>query len=102
MGRGGYRIGAGRKKKDRTPEGIFEDAEHYLTAVVCGLTRAEPARITAAKTLIAYQKARQRAPVKSPAPRDLYRKAISGIEKAKRADFEEKASEIRAKLRGRK
>lgn len=101
MPRGGRREGAGRKKKDRTPEGIFGDAESYLTAVVMGLTPADPARIAAARTLISYQQAKQRVPIKSLTPGQLHKKAISSVERAKTSEFEEKAAIIRAKIKAK-
>ena len=99
---GGRREGAGRKPKDRSGQERFEDAEAYLLAVVQGRTPPDAVRVTAAKTLIAYQKAKQRAPIKSPAPTELRKKTLSDIETSIRADFERKAIAIREKLKSKK
>jgi len=94
--------GAGRPKKDRTSQAIFDDAESYLLAVVQGRTPPDSARITAAKTLIQYQQAKQRGPLKSPTPLQLHKKNISAIERNKLLKFEERAVLIRAKIRKNK
>jgi len=60
---GGARPGAGRKKKDRSEQDFFDDAESYLLAVVQGRTVPDVVRVQAAKALIAYQTAKKRAPV---------------------------------------
>jgi hypothetical protein len=101
MPRGGARTGAGRKKKNRSEQDYFDDAESYLLAVVQGRTLPDAARIAAAKTLIQYERARQRAPVKSPSPGQLHRKAVTSIERAKIAEFERKATIIRAKMQAK-
>jgi hypothetical protein len=95
---GGYRPGAGRKKKDRTGQDFFEDAESYLLAVVRGLTAPDAVRVQAAKTLIGYQQAKQRAPVKSRTPSQLHEQAVLSVEKAADEKFEKKAAKIRAKF----
>ncbi|MCX5810161.1 MAG: hypothetical protein NTX36_12470 [Proteobacteria bacterium] len=100
-GHGGKRAGAGRKKKDRSEQGYFDDAESYLMAVVQGRTIPDAVRVQAAKTLIGYQQAKQRAPVKSPAPSQLHRKALSSVQKAASDEFEKKAIQIRAKLKAK-
>ncbi len=96
-GWGGKRPGAGRKKKDRAPEGHFETAEGYLRAVVSGEIAPDAVRVAAAKALIQYERAKQRAPIKSPTAGQLQRKSERDIEKAKIEDFERKADEIRKK-----
>lgn len=99
MPRGGRREGAGRPRKDRTTQAFFDDAESYLEAVVKGLTPPDAVRVTAARALIQYQKVKQRAPIPSLPPLKLHNKEISGIERAKCLEFEEKAALIRAKLK---
>jgi hypothetical protein len=99
MPRGGKRPGAGRKKKDRSEQDLFEDAESYLLAVVQGRTSPDAVRVAAAKTLIAYQKARQRAPVKSKTPSQLHQHALSSVQKSANEAFEKKANQIRAKFK---
>lgn len=97
---GGKRAGAGRKPKDRTPkagEPIFDSAESYLEAVVSGTIAADPVRVQAAKTLIAYQRARVRPKVKNPTPKELEKKAAKDEETAVVEDFEKRAAEIRRK-----
>jgi len=97
MARGGKRPGAGRPKKNREKQGFFEDAESYLRAVVRGETTPDALRVSAARVLIRYQKAEQRAPVKSPSPGQLRKKTETAIERSNIAEFEEKAAAIRAK-----
>jgi len=98
MARGGKRPGAGRPKKDRTTQDCFESAEQYLEAVVQGRTTPDAVRVSAARALIKYQIPQQRAPLKSPTPTQLEKKAASNIEKAKLSEFEQKAAEIKRKL----
>lgn len=99
---GGARQGAGRKKKDRSPQGYFENAEAYLTAVVQGLTPPDAVRVQAARTLIQYERAKQRAPLKSPSAAELHQKSEVAVEKAQRQDFETRAAKVRAKYKGGK
>ena len=99
---GGKRAGAGAKKKDRSEQEFFDDAESYLLAVVQGNTAPDAVRVTAAKALIQYQKAKQRAPVKSKTPSQLYAQSISSVEKAISEEFEKKANQIRKKLKTKK
>lgn len=95
---GGARPGAGRKPKDRTPDGqIFDTAEEYLEAVVRGTVQPDPARIQAAKCLISYQRTKERAPKKSPTPSELAKREITAIESKVADEFERKAAEIRKK-----
>ena len=98
---GGHRTGAGRKRKDRNDQDYFDDAESYLLAVVQGRTAPDAVRVQAAKSLIAYQTAKKRAPVKSPPPKDLRAKTERDIEKSVATAFEEKANQIRAKLKAK-
>lgn len=97
-GHGGKREGAGRKKKDRTGQEFFETAEDYLLAVVQGRVTPDAVRVQAAKTLIAYQKAKQRAKVESPSPKKLREKTQRDMATAVVDDFERKAAKVRAKL----
>ena len=99
---GGARQGAGRKKKDRSGQDHFEDAQSYLLAVVQGLTPPDAIRVQAARTLIQYERAKQRAPVKSPSAAELHQKNEADIEKAARLDFGTKALKVRAKFKGAK
>lgn len=107
-GHGGKRAGAGRPKKVRTPTTataeapIFETAEEYLTAVVAGTVAPDAARVQAAKTLIAYQAAKQRVPKKSLSPTEIARKEAMAVEDAVAAEFEAKAAAIRARHARRK
>ena len=95
---GGARTGAGAKKKDRSDQAFYADAESYLLAVVQGLTTPDAVRVQAAKTLIVYQQAKQRAPVKSKTPSQLHEQAIASVGKETDADFEKKAAKIRSKF----
>jgi len=94
---GGYRPGAGRKKKDRTGQELFDDAQSYLLAVVQGRTVPDAVRVQAARCLIQYETARKRAPVKSPSPSQLQKKTESDLEKSNIEQFEAKAAKIREK-----
>jgi hypothetical protein len=104
---GGKRPGAGRKRKVAAPKadspqtstGFYADAEAYLVAVVEGREQAEPARIMAAKTLIMYQRQRQRAPIASLAPRQLARTNATAAERDRIEAWERRAREIEAKHR---
>jgi len=100
--RGGYRPGAGRKKKDRTAQDHFESAEAYLEAVVQGLTVPDAIRVQAAKSLLSYQVPKRRAKAKSPTPKKLHHATEVAIESENIADFEQKAAEIRRKHAERK
>lgn len=77
------------------------DAQSYLLAVVQGTTPPDSVRVQAARTLIQYEQAKKRAPVKSPSPADLHRKTESDIESSVRMEFEEKAAKVRARYRGK-
>jgi len=77
------------------------DAQGYLAAVVAGTVPPDPVRVSAARTLIAYEKARQRAPVKSPPPKQLAEHDKQAEERAMLDAWAEKAAAVRARL-GRK
>ena len=100
--KGGYRPGAGRKKKDRSNQDYFEDAESYLLAVVQGRAIPDAVRVQAAKSLIAYQTAKKRAPVKSPPPAKLQAQTAKDIEKSNINEFEKQAAIIREKIKNKK
>jgi hypothetical protein len=74
------------------------DAEGYLQAVVAGAVPPDPVRVSAARTLIAYEKARQRAPVKSPPPRQLAAQDKVATERELLDAWAEKAAEVRARM----
>jgi hypothetical protein len=97
--RGGYRPGSGRKKKVRDGQEYFVDAESYLTAVVEGRTPPDVVRVQAAKTLIQYQQAKQRTPIKSKTPRQLHQQSLSSVQKSATEQFEIKANQVRAKFK---
>ena len=99
MARGGKRPGAGRPKKDRTNQDYFESAEQYLEAVVQGRTTPDAVRVSAARALIKYQTPQQRAPLKSPTPTQIRDQEARSIEQAKLSEFEQKAAEIKRKLK---
>ncbi len=102
---GGYRPGAGRKKKDRTLQGKFENALDYLTAVTQGAVEPDALRISAAKAVLPYEEPKKRLKVKSDRPEVIRAKETRAIEEDNLLIFEEKASKIREKykrLEGRK
>ncbi len=76
----------------------FENAEQYLVAVVQGTTPPDPLRITAAKTLIAYQKGRQRAPIKSATPGQMNAASALAEDVDMLDQWAEKAAAVRARL----
>ena len=102
---GGARPGAGRKPLPRpepaTPAparaGFYDTAELYLEAIVQGREPPDQLRIAAAKTLIAYQQARRRAPVATAPPREMARLGQMADDTAVVQDFEQRAAEIRAR-----
>lgn len=97
MARGGARPGAGRKKKDRTPKGKFENAMEYLKAVVCGQIAPDALRVSAAKAILPYEAPKSRTKVESPSPKKLRSKEAAESEKSNLLEFEKKAAKIRAK-----
>jgi len=97
LARGGYRPGSGRKKKDRTPDGKFENAMAYLRAVVCGKIAPDALRAAAAKAILPYEVPKGRTKPESPSPKTLRKKESQSIEKDKILEFERKAAVIRAK-----
>lgn len=99
---GGQRAGSGRKKKDRSNQDYFEDAESYLLAVVQGRAIPDAVRVQAAKSLIAYQTAKKRAPVKSLEPAKLRQKTERDIEKSNINEFEKQAAIIREKFKNKR
>lgn len=106
-GHGGKRPGAGRPKKVRTATApadgqVFDTAEDYLAAVVAGTIAPDAVRVAAAKCLISYQVAKQRAPKKALTPTQMAIKEVRIIENAVAAEFEAKAAEIRARHARRK
>jgi len=97
---GGARPGAGRKRKDRSGQTFYETAQDYLLGVVQGRVEPDSVRVMAARTLIQYERAKKRAPVESPPPSELRKKAEREAEKTTVAEFEKKAELIRKKYRG--
>jgi len=83
--------------QDETPE--FDDAQSYLAAVVKGLTPPDPVRVGAARALLPFERARQRAPVKSATPRQLNQSAALAEEQVLLDEWAEKAAAVRARLK---
>lgn len=99
MPKGGYRPGSGRKKKDRTPGGKYENALEYLKAVTQGEVVPDALRISAAKAVLPYETPKQRTKPKSQTPTELRKKEERAIEEDKLLEFNEKAKKIRAKYK---
>lgn len=97
--RGGARAGAGRKKKDRTPTDAATDAQDYLERVVRGEVDADAVRVSAARCLIQYERAKQRGPVPSKKPSELAEQEAKALEREVAAAFEERAKAIRNRHR---
>jgi hypothetical protein len=98
-GRGGYRPGAGRKKKDRSGQAFFDDAESYLLAVVQGRTAPDAVRVQAAKTLIAYQRPKTRVKPLSDSPKKMQEINDREFQKTMDEDFEKRAAIVIKKHR---
>ena len=112
MPRGGARPGAGRPKKHPAPTvdgsatppppgGEPFDAETYLAAIVAGRERPDQLRIAAAKTLIAYQRRRQRAPLTALPPRQLAAINMTQHDAEQHAAWIARADAIRQRIRDR-
>jgi len=98
---GGARPGAGRPAKDRTPkdgEVQIQNAEHYLELVVTGQVVPDSLRIQAARSLLAYQRPKQRSHFPSLPPKQLAKKAARAEEQALEDEFQAKAKKIREKF----
>lgn len=98
---GGARAGAGRKPKahqdhaDDMAAVIYADPLAYLTAVANGTEKGDPLRVAAAKAALPYTSPKARAPVKSPAPEALRRKAEQKVVAQENQDWKAKAEAIR-------
>ena len=77
---------------------LYEDAESFLAAVVQGATPADPVRVGAARTLIQYQRRRERSPLKGPTPRELARRDAQAAEQELLDAWAAKATAIRERL----
>lgn len=76
----------------------FDSAESYLLGVVRGQTPPDPVRVGAARALLPFERARQRAPLKGPTPRQLDRRDAAAGEQALLDDWAQKAATVRARL----
>ncbi len=84
------------QKPAAAPE--FADAETYLEAIVKGTVPPDPLRISAARTLIQYQRGKQRAPLKSATPGQLNQRAAINSEQDFLDAWARKAAAVRAKF----
>lgn len=73
----------------------YRTAQAYLEAVVAGIERPDPIRVSAARALIAYQAPRQRRPLP---PAITAEAAKRGVERAPRDEWARTVAEIRSKL----
>lgn len=86
-------------RRARAADGpAFESAESYLSAVVAGREPADPVRVGAARALLPFERARQRAPVKGLAPRELDARDAKAAEKEMLDAWAEKAKRVRERL----
>jgi hypothetical protein len=76
----------------------FEDAESYLLAVVRGETPPDPVRVGAARAILPYQRAPQRARMRGATPRELDRQESLTEEQALLDAWAEKAKRIRERM----
>src|SRR5690606_36199080 len=103
MPSGGKRPGAGRPKGStskpdkpaNTDETRFDDPLDYLRAVACGEVEADALRIAAAKACLPFTSPKARAPVQSPAPKQLRRQTTLTAEQQAQAEWRAKSEEIR-------
>ena len=93
-------IAAARVKPDPESE-HFETAQEYLAAVVAGRVVADPVRVSAARALLPFERAKQRAPIKSEKPADLHRQSEKDAERAQLDAWERRTADIRARAKGR-
>lgn len=82
--------------QETAPE--FLDAETYLEGVVKGTTPPDPLRIQAARTLIQYQRKKERAPMASATPTQLNNRAAADAEQDLLNAWAKKAATVRAQL----
>lgn len=80
-----------------TPE--YESAEDYLSAVVRGTAVPDPVRVGAARALLPFERARQRAPMKSATPKQMNASNALAEEEALLDAWAEKAAAVRARLK---
>jgi hypothetical protein len=91
-------------KADQPPEQParsleFETAEAYLSAVVAGLARPDPCRVSAARALIQYEMPRQRRPLRPAVnPTQQEAKAKSAAEREQADDWAAKVAAVKRKL----
>ena len=76
----------------------FPDAEAYLHAVATGAAVPDPVRVAAARALLPYTRARERAPLGSKTPRQLDARAGLDAEAELLEAWADKARRVRAKL----
>ena len=77
----------------------FHGAEDYLLAVVQGTVPPDPVRVGAARALLPYLKARQRAPLKGETPKQLDAHNKLAGEQELLDQWAAKAAQVRARLR---
>lgn len=82
-----------------TPDAEFESAEAYLQAVVRGLAVPDPVRVGAARALLPFERARQRAPIKAATPQQMDARDKLVGEKELLDQWAEKAAQVRARLK---
>jgi hypothetical protein len=80
----------------------FDSAQDYLSAVVRGATPPDPVRVGAARALLPFERARQRAPMKGKTPTQLDRSDKQAGDQALLDQWAEKAKAVRARLAQKK
>jgi len=93
-------INAARKSRQEAAGGTAEsfDPEGYLLAVVRGTEPADAVRVGAARALLPFLKARERAPVKGATPQQTQRTTQRDGEGQLLSEWETRAAGIRKKL----
>jgi hypothetical protein len=100
---GGKRLGAGRPPRKQAASTAatgaqYQSAEEYLSAVVSGAEPPNADRVSAARTLIRFQRRPERAPLAGAVPRELARREQTDRERDAAAAWEAKAKVIRGKF----
>jgi hypothetical protein len=97
MANGGKRLGAGRPRQTTTGGAVGDvpDVLSYLVQVALGDQQADAIRVAAAKAALPYVATKQRAPLKSLAPKQLQAKQATHDDDVDQLAWQEKANAIR-------
>ncbi len=79
----------------------FDSAQSYLSAVVRGTTPPDPVRVGAARALLPFERARQRAPIQSKTPAQMGIQDKTQAEQAALDAWERKAAAVIQKMKSK-